>query len=104
MEKSSLNIKSFRNLLSNQSKNYKISPNNSYHPTEVKLNGLSGGIDDSTSSCNIEDVYSIKRNKADSDCNQRTLADVICGNFVKLFGNYKSGFFLTVLFTPVACR
>lgn len=106
MEKSSLNIKSFRSLLSNQTKNYKIAPNN-YHPTEVKLNGLNGNIDDSANSCNIEDIYSIKLNKADSssssECNQRNLADVICGNFVKFVGNYNSTFCLAVL-TPVACR
>lgn len=107
MEKSSLNIKSFRNLLSNQNKNYKIAPN-SYHPTEVKLNGLNGSIDDSTmSSRNIEDIYSIKINKVDGahegDCNQKRLTDVVCGNFVKFVGNYNSSFCLTVL-TPVACR
>lgn len=103
MEKSSLNIKSFRNLLSNQSKNYKIAPNN-YHPTEVKLGGLS---DDSTSSRNTEDVYSIKLNKnrnssCDRDCNSRKLTDVICGSFVNS-GSYNSSFCLQVL-TPVACR
>lgn len=107
MEKSSLNIKSFRNLLSNQSKNYKIAPNSNYHPPEVKLNGLSATIDDSSSSRGIDDVYSIKRTKADgghdSECNRRNLTDVICGCFVKLFGNYNSSFCLTVL-TPVACR
>lgn len=106
MEKSSLNIKSFRNLLSSQSKSYKISPNNAYHPTEVKLNGLSGALDDSTGSCNIEDIYSIKRNKPDSahdsDC-RRSFTDVICGNCVKFVTNYNSSFCLTVL-TPVACR
>lgn len=106
MEKSSLNIKSFRNLLSNQNKNYKIAPNS--YPTEVKLNGLNGSIDDSTmSSRNIEDIYSIKINKVDGahegDCNQRRLTDVVCGNFVKFVGNYNSSFCLTVL-TPVACR
>lgn len=104
MEKSSLNIKSFRNLLSNQSKNYKIAPN-SYHPTEVKLNGLN---DDSSPSChNLEDIYSIKLNKVDSsnasECDRSTLSDAICGGLVKLVGNYNSSFCLTVL-TPVACR
>lgn len=103
MEKSSLNIKSFRNLLSNQSKNYKISPNNNYRPTEVKLSGLSGTLDDSSGSCHIDDVYAIKRSRVDGDCNQRTLCDIICGNFVKFVGNYNSSFCLTVL-TPVACR
>ncbi|CRL04226.1 CLUMA_CG017331, isoform A [Clunio marinus] len=105
MEKSSLNIKSFRNLLSNQNKNYKISPkSNHYHPTEVKLNGLNGSIDDSTGSCNIEELYSIKRAKSeDSECSKRNSADVICGNWVKFFSNYNSSFCLTVL-TPVACR
>lgn len=106
MEKSSLNIQSFRNLLSSQNKNYKISPNN-YHPTEVKLNGLNGSLDDSTNSCDIDDVYSIKLNKKDSanddDCNQRNLTDVICGNLIKFVGSYNSSFCLTVL-TPVACR
>lgn len=106
MEKSSLNIQSFRNLLSSQNKNYTISPNN-YHPTEVKLNGLNGSMDDSSNSCNIEDIYSIKLNKPDgshsSDCNQRNLTDIICGNLVKFVGNYNSSFCLTVL-TPVACR
>lgn len=105
MEKSSsLNIKSFRSLLSNQTKNYKIAPNN-YHPTEVKLNGLNSTIDESTNSHsrNIEDVYSIKRNKSDSECNRKNLSDVICGNLLKFVGNYSSSFCLTVL-TPVACR
>lgn len=105
MEKSSLNIKSFRNLLSTQNKNYKITPN-SFHPTEVKLNGLSAGIDDSSNSC-IDDVYSIKINKVDSandsNCNRKRLMDVVCGNFVKFVGSYNSSFCLTVL-TPVACR
>lgn len=102
MEKSSsLNIKSFRSLLSNQSKSYKIAPDN-YHPTEVKLNGLNGTIDDSTisHSRNIDDVFSIKRNKSD---NRRNFGDVICGNLLKFVGNYNSSFCLTVL-TPVACR
>ena len=106
MEKSSLNIKSFRNLLSNQNKNYKIAPN-VYHPTEVKLHGLNGSLDDSTNSCSIEDGYSIKLNKADgdfsNDCNQRNLSDVICGNIVKFVGNYNNGYCLPIL-TPVACR
>lgn len=101
MEKSSLNIKSFRNLLSDQSKNYKISPNNNYRPTEVKLNGLSGTLDDATGSCH--DVYAVKRSRMEDDCNQPTLCDVICGSFVKFVGNYNSSFCLTVL-TPVACR
>lgn len=101
MEKSSsLNIKSFRDLLSTQSKSYKISPNNYHHPTEVKLNGLNGTVDDST---NIDDVYSIKRNKSDSDCSRRNFCDVICGSLFKFVGNYNSSFCLTVL-TPVACR
>lgn len=104
MEKSSLNIKSFRNLLSNQSKNYKIAPNN-YRPTEVKHGGIS---EDSTSSRSIEDIYSIKLNKVDSsscdsDVDRRKLTDIICGSFIKFVGNYNSSFCLTVL-TPVACR
>lgn len=106
MEKSSLNIKSFRNLLSNQNKNYKIAPN-AYQPTEVKMNGLSGSLDDSANSCSIDEVYSIKLNKSDADygseCNQRNLADIICGNIVKFVGNYNNSYCLPLL-TPVACR
>ena len=106
MEKSSLNIKSFRNLLSNQNKNYKISPN-AFHPTEVKLNGITTGIDDPSNSQNVENIYSIKTNKKDaqneSDCNQKRLTDAVCGNVVKYVGNYNTSFCLTVL-TPVACR
>lgn len=109
MEKSSLNIKSFRNLLSNQNKNYKIAPDshNKCHQTEVKLNGFNGPIDEPMGSCNIEDLYSIKRNKADGEqdnkSDQKSSADVICGNLVKFFAHYNGSFCLTVL-TPVACR
>lgn len=106
MGKSSLNIKSFRDLLANQNKNYKISPN-AYHQTEVKVNGLNGSLDESTNSCSIEDVYSIKLNKSDSvrgsECNQKNLADVVCGNIVKLVANYNNSYCLPLL-TPVACR
>ena len=104
MEKSSLNIKSFRNLLSSQNKNYKITPGNSYHPTEVKLNG----INTTTTNLDDEDIFSSSK-KAESslstgDCDRgaRRLTDV-CGSLIKLVGNYNSTFCLTVL-TPVACR
>jgi hypothetical protein len=92
MEKSSLNIKSFRNLLSSQSRSYKIAPNG-FHPTEVKLNGLSD------ESATLDDVYAVKINQKE----QRNLAESLCGGLVRLVGGYNSSFCLTVL-TPVACR
>lgn len=112
MEKSPLNIKSFRNLLSTQ-KSHKITPNN-YQPTEIKINGLSGTtiIDESTEfACSIDDIYSLKPNaKCDGennslDCNKRNLIDIVCGNFVKFVDNYKScGSLCLPVLTPVACR
>lgn len=97
MEKSSLNIKSFRNLLSSQSRSYKIAPNG-YIPTEVKLNGLSATRDESSNSRNIDEVYAVKINNTGEE-QQRNFADVLRN----VVGNYNSSFCLTVL-TPVACR
>jgi hypothetical protein len=102
MEKSSsLNIKSFRSLLSNQTKNYKITPNK-YHPTEVKLNGLNGVLDES-SNCSLRAVDAIKRNESANECGRENICDIICRNLLNLIGTCNNSFCLTVL-TPVACR
>ena len=111
MEKSSLNIKSFRNLLSSQSKSYKIPPDN-YQQTEVKF--INGTIIDNAANCSIEDIYSIKHHKSNtannnnnnngSGRNRRRANTVICDNFTKICrGHYNSNFFLSI-FTPISSR
>lgn len=108
MEKSSLNIKSIRNLLSSQGKSYKIPPDN-YQSTEVKI--INGKIIDATNAannCSIEDIYSIKHHKSntvinDNRCDRKRIHNLICGNFVKLISYYNSNFCLP-LFTPISSR
>lgn len=105
MEKSSLNIKSFRNLLSGGGKSYKIPPDN-YQPTEVKY--LNGVIIDNASSRSVEDIYSIKRHKAasavnDNRCDRKRVRDAVCGNFTRFISNYNSNFCLPI-FTPIFSR
>lgn len=98
MDKSSLNIKSFRNLLSNQGKSYKIPPDN-YQPTEVKL--INGAIIDNATSCSIEDIYSIKRHKInDNRCDRKRIRNAIC-RFINYYNN--SNFCLPI-FTPIFSR
>lgn len=105
MEKSSLNIKFFRNLLpGRQGRSYKIPRDNCRTNDEVKF--PNGTI---AANCNVDDIYSVRRDRqcrkprANSDCDQKRIRGLICGNVSKLLSHYNSTFFLPI-FTPVSCR
>jgi hypothetical protein len=107
MEKSSFSsLERFRKFFTQQqTKSYKISPGNSYHSTEIKLNGLNTtSFDDSINSHNIDDVYSLKKNKIDgSDSATKSEQNNIPNIYERIISGCSSTFCLTVL-TPVACR
>jgi hypothetical protein len=113
MEKSSLNIKSFRNLLSGgtrSGKSYKIPPQSceNYAPNEVKIID-SKILEPSTHVDDGAAIYHVKPSKSnastgnDNECNQRNLNDIVCDNFIKLIGNYDGNFCLPI-FTPISAR
>lgn len=117
------NMKSFRNLLSSQtSKNYKISPNN--YPKTVKLPHLDLYEDNTSTSCSIDGIYSIKannnssggdessqttnsKNESTSKSNGTNLIGLLTNNlskYINFYYNCKSRHCLLTYLTPVACR
>lgn len=103
MEKSSssrLNFKAFRKLFSHRTtKSYKISPGNSYHSAEIKLNRLNTqSFDDSLNPHSADDAYPLKASNDRSD-ESKAVPDA----FNKFIKSCNSTFCLTVL-TPMACR
>ena len=103
-------FKSFRNLLTNQSKsNYKIAPNN------YQLNGNRqiGVFEDVGGNlCTIDGIYSIKSNNVDDEQQRFSpRSDKVQTNgnftthFMKFFSQYSCGSFESLsCLTPVVCR
>ncbi len=116
------NIKSFRNLLTSQTKNYKISPDN--YEKHVKLNGLTPThldyFEDTSTSCSIDGIYTIKPNSGGDETGSKndtsssnnnnhhtTLFGYLSNHFRRLLNFYyncKNTHCLLTYLTPVACR
>lgn len=106
MEKSSLNIKFLRNLFPRrQGRSYKIPREND----NVKIH--SGIINSSTTNCNVDDIYTMRRGGErnrkpkvnNNDCDQKRIRGLICGNLTRILNHHNSTFFLPIL-TGVSCR